>query len=59
MDRLSEKFEKMMIAVSFAEEGLSKEAIQYLTEERQEKSPIDIFNLQGANIWFGTAVIDD
>jgi hypothetical protein len=59
MDRLSEKFEKMMIAVSFAEEGLSDEAIQYLEEETQDNSPSSIFNLQGANIWFGTATVED
>ena len=59
MGRLSEKFEKMMIAVSFAEENLGDEAIQYLAEETQDNSSGHVFNLRDANIWFGTATVED
>jgi hypothetical protein len=58
MGRLSEKFEKMMTAITFAEEGLSDEAIKYLEEEKD--LPISsVVSLKGANIWFGIATVED
>ncbi len=59
MGRLGKKFEKMMTAISFAEAGLSDEAIKYLEEETEAFPHSSIFNLKGANIWFGIATVED
>jgi len=59
MKRFWEKFEKTMVAISFAEEGLSEEAVKYLKGEVPVYSISDILNLKGVNIWFGVAPVKD
>ena len=61
MGRLQDKWEKIMVSITFAEEGLSKEAIAYLKDEPQPPvySINEILKLKGMNIWYGVAAVEE
>jgi hypothetical protein len=52
------KFENLMIAVTFAEAGLAEEAARYVKPEIPAYQFIPPA-LRGLNIWFGTVIIEE
>ncbi|MDH5202506.1 MAG: hypothetical protein OEZ31_07425 [Nitrospirota bacterium] len=55
--RIFEKFENLMVAVTFAEADLREEAVRYVKADEPAHAPIPA--LKGVNIWFGVVIIED